>query len=80
MSELKAIFFDIDDTLYSTSEFAATARRNAMEAMIEHVRSPGGTTSAAFEVFDNENVRDIFAAAFTAARDRSRELAEGDEK
>jgi pyrroline-5-carboxylate reductase len=51
-----------------------------MEAMIEHVRSPGGTTSAAFEVFDKENVRDIFAAAFTAARDRSRDLAEGDEK
>ncbi len=36
MSELRAIFFDIDDTLFSTSEFAATARRNAMEAMISH--------------------------------------------
>jgi len=36
MSDLRAIFFDIDDTLYSTSEFAATARRNAMEAMISH--------------------------------------------
>lgn len=30
---LKAVFFDIDDTLYSTHEFAATARRNALEAM-----------------------------------------------
>ncbi len=34
MGRLKAIFLDIDDTLYSTSEFAAAARRNAIEAMI----------------------------------------------
>ena len=33
---LKAIFFDIDDTLYSTSEFAALARRNAIENMRRH--------------------------------------------
>jgi len=31
---LKAIFFDIDDTLYSTSEFARRARTNAISAMI----------------------------------------------
>jgi putative hydrolase of the HAD superfamily len=31
---LKAIFFDIDDTLFSTTEFAQSARRNAIEAMI----------------------------------------------
>ncbi|MHC4777513.1 MAG: HAD-IA family hydrolase [Planctomycetota bacterium] len=31
---LKAIFFDIDDTLYSTSEFARRARSNAIRAMI----------------------------------------------
>ena len=36
MRTLRALFLDIDDTLYSTSEFAATARRNAMEAMIRH--------------------------------------------
>ena len=30
---VKAIFFDIDDTLYSTTEFAALARRNSVEAM-----------------------------------------------
>jgi pyrroline-5-carboxylate reductase len=47
-----------------------------MDAMIEHVTSPGGTTAAAFEVFDEKKVRDIFAAAFTAARDRAVELAE----
>jgi putative hydrolase of the HAD superfamily len=32
---LKAIFFDIDDTLYSTSEFAKTARLNSVHAMID---------------------------------------------
>ncbi len=30
---LKAVFFDIDDTLYSTTEFAALARRAAVEAL-----------------------------------------------
>ncbi len=30
---LRAVFFDIDDTLFSTSEFAETARRNAARAM-----------------------------------------------
>jgi len=33
---LKSVFFDIDDTLFSTSAFADTARRNAIEAMIAH--------------------------------------------
>src|SRR5262245_48177004 len=32
---LRAIFFDIDDTLYSTSEFSEVARSNAIDAMIE---------------------------------------------
>lgn len=31
---LKAVFFDIDDTLYSTSEFARTARTNGIDAML----------------------------------------------
>lgn len=34
LRRLKAIFFDIDDTLYSTTEFAEMARRNAIENMI----------------------------------------------
>jgi len=34
MKSLKAIFFDIDDTLYSTSEFARRARANSIDAMI----------------------------------------------
>src|SRR5262245_17354782 len=34
--KLRAIFFDIDDTLFSTSEFADKARRAAIDAMIAH--------------------------------------------
>ncbi len=34
MSPLRAVLFDIDDTLYSTTAFAKTARRNAVLAMI----------------------------------------------
>lgn len=34
MPELKTIFFDIDDTLFSTSEFANAARLNSVYAMI----------------------------------------------
>jgi len=33
---VSAIFFDIDDTLFSTSEFAAAARRNAIDAMMRY--------------------------------------------
>ncbi|MDR0363348.1 MAG: HAD-IA family hydrolase [Planctomycetota bacterium] len=32
---LKALFFDIDDTLYSSTDFAANARRQAAQAMIK---------------------------------------------
>ena len=34
MSKLRAVLFDIDDTLFSTSEFARTARVNSIRAMI----------------------------------------------
>ena len=33
---LRAIFFDIDDTLFSTSAFAESARRNAIDSMVAH--------------------------------------------
>jgi putative hydrolase of the HAD superfamily len=33
---LRAIFFDVDDTLYSTTEFAERARYAAVDSMIEH--------------------------------------------
>ena len=34
MPKLRAILFDIDDTLFSTSEFARTARENSIRSMI----------------------------------------------
>ncbi|MGQ0554190.1 MAG: HAD-IA family hydrolase [Planctomycetota bacterium] len=34
MGKLRAIFFDVDDTLYSTTQFAALARQRACEAMV----------------------------------------------
>ncbi len=34
VSRLRAVLFDIDDTLYSTSDFARKARANAVRAMI----------------------------------------------
>lgn len=36
VTALRAIFFDLDDTLFSTSEFAKRARRNAVQAMVRH--------------------------------------------
>lgn len=35
LPRLDILFFDVDDTLYSTTEFAEHARRNAVHAMIE---------------------------------------------
>lgn len=32
---LKAFYFDVDDTVYSITEFASVARRNAIQAMID---------------------------------------------
>lgn len=54
----------------------ADAEDETMESLIERVRSPGGTTTAAFDSLDADDVRDIFARAFTAARDRAVLLAD----
>ena len=62
------------DTAKGYAALAAVSGET-MAAMIEHVRSPGGTTAAAFDVFDEESVREIFSRAFTAARDRAVLLA-----
>lgn len=50
---------------------------DSMEALITRVRSPGGTTAAALDYLEDAKVRDIFARAITAARDRAIELADG---
>lgn len=54
----------------------AAAEKEPISALIGRVRSPGGTTTAAFERLEAAGVRDIFAAAITAARDRAASLAE----
>lgn len=47
-----------------------------MDTLIARVRSPGGTTAAAFDYIDGTNFRDIFSAAVIAARDRAKYLAD----
>ena len=47
----------------------------SMDTLIARVRSPGGTTAAAFDLLDNTDFRDIFSAAVVAARDRAVDLA-----
>ena len=51
-----------------------------MDTLIARVRSPGGTTAAAFEVLETQGFRDIFTAAVVAARDRAVELADAAHK
>lgn len=60
-----------------TAKGAASIAESEIEPMaslIDRVKSPGGTTEAAFEVLDAAGVRDIFLKAITAARDRSADL------
>ena len=47
-----------------------------IDELISRVRSPGGTTAAALDSLEQQNVRGIFATAITAARDRATELAD----
>jgi pyrroline-5-carboxylate reductase len=54
----------------------ADAEDETMSSLIERVRSPGGTTTAAFDSLESDHVRDIFARAFEAARDRAVALAD----
>lgn len=54
----------------------ADAEDETMQSLIDRVRSPGGTTTAAFESLEADHVRDIFARAFEAARDRAVGLAD----
>ena len=53
----------------------AAAETESMATLIERVRSPGGTTTAAFEHLDQADARGIFAAAIEAAEARAAELA-----
>jgi len=65
-------------TLYG----AATMLRETGEhptVLREQVSSPGGTTMAALRQLDDHKVRAAFITAMEAARDRSRQLAAGDD-
>jgi pyrroline-5-carboxylate reductase len=48
----------------------------SMDSLIARVRSPGGTTAAAFDYLDSTDFRAIFSAAVVAARDRAVDLAD----
>lgn len=54
----------------------AAAADEPMDELIARVRSPGGTTAAALDSLESDGVRDIFARALTAARDRAVTLAD----
>jgi pyrroline-5-carboxylate reductase len=53
----------------------AAMEKESMASLIGRVRSPGGTTMAAFESLEAANVRGIFAAAIRAAKERATALA-----
>ena len=53
----------------------AAAETESMASLIERVRSPGGTTTAAFEYLDSMDARGIFATAIDEAEKRAAELA-----
>ena len=73
---------DYDDALALVLETARGAGEMAeqsgetMDSLIERVRSPGGTTAAAFDYLDSTDFRAIFNAAVVAARDRAVDLAD----
>jgi pyrroline-5-carboxylate reductase len=71
-----------DDALALVLETArgagAMAERSgeSMDSLIARVRSPGGTTAAAFDHLDDTDFRAIFTSAVVAARDRAVDLAD----
>jgi pyrroline-5-carboxylate reductase len=54
----------------------ASAGEDSMSQLIARVRSPGGTTMAAFECLEQADARGIFAKAIVAAKNRAAELAQ----
>lgn len=53
----------------------AAQTEDSMDALIARVASPGGTTAAALDSLEEQDVRAIFSAALIAARNRADELA-----
>jgi pyrroline-5-carboxylate reductase len=70
------------DLIVQTAIGAATMLRDSGEHPVklrEAVTSPAGTTISAIRALEDHGVRAAFLAALEAARDRSRELANGQE-
>ena len=53
----------------------AAQSEDSMDELIARVRSPGGTTAAALDSLEEQDVRAIFSAALIAARNKADELA-----
>ena len=82
--EAAALQLGLDDKTARllTLETALGAARMALESnaspaeLRERVTSPGGTTEAALQRLEQGRLRELFAEALTAARDRATELAD----
>lgn len=64
------------DTLLGAAMLLAEGEASA-EELRNAVTSPGGTTAAALQVFEDANFRDLINRAIAAAKARSIELAQG---
>ena len=62
------------ETAVGAAALAANSN-GPMSELIARVRSPGGTTAAAFDSLEQHDVRAIFATAFGAAKTRASDLA-----
>jgi len=62
------------ETVFGAAKLALAADESPAE-LRRRVSSPGGTTEQAIRELDESGVRDAFARALRASRDRSRELA-----
>ncbi|MBI5040931.1 MAG: pyrroline-5-carboxylate reductase [Gammaproteobacteria bacterium] len=62
-------------TAFGAAKMALESNEDAA-TLRQRVTSPGGTTERALRVLDDGGLRELVARALTAARDRSRELAD----
>lgn len=70
-----AAFTLVLETARGAGEMAEQSGES-MASLIARVRSPGGTTAAAFDYLEDTEFRDIFRRAVIAARDRAVDLAD----
>ncbi len=63
----------VEQTVMGAGKLLSESQQSA-EQLRQSVTSPGGTTAAAFDVFERRNFTEIVIEALTAAHDRSRAL------